>query len=127
MSVLVKWSVVMRQVIIYEGFKACGDVGNDEHFGLSFHAEKRMYQRSITLDQIQKVLEYGRMIHSRRARFYVIGHKEIKRMEILGLDVVGLENIQVVVDEKSSLILTTYKNKDFRQIRPKHRRERHMQ
>jgi hypothetical protein len=56
-----------------------------------------------------------------------MGRKEIKRLDKKGLEVGDLENIQIVVAEKSNLILTVYRNKDFRQIRPKHRRERRMQ
>jgi hypothetical protein len=73
------------------------------------------------------VLTYGRLIHSRRARLYVIGRKEIKRLEKTWLEAENLENIQIVVDERSNLVLTVYSNKDFRQIRPKHRRELRMQ
>jgi hypothetical protein len=103
------------------------DAANDGALDLTQHAEMRMSQRSIDLEQIQLVLSYGRLIHSRRARFYVMGRKEIKRLEKNGLEVSDLENIQIVVAKKSNLILTVYRNKDFRQIRPKHRRERRMQ
>ena len=116
----------MRIVIIDTYLDLSHTAANDEHFGLSQHALMRMSQRSIDLEQVQLVLSHGKMIHSRRARFYVVGHKEIKKLGVAGLDAEGLENIQVVVDEKSNRILTVYRNKDFRQIRPQHRRERHM-
>jgi hypothetical protein len=116
----------MRAVIIDTYLDLSHTAANDEHFGLSHHALRRMSQRSIYLEQVQLVLSHGKVIHSRRARFYVVGRKEIKRLGKAGLDVEGLENIQVIVDEKSNRILTVYRNKDFRQIRPKHRRERRM-
>jgi hypothetical protein len=119
--------VVMRAIIINTAIDQCYESANDEHFDLSTHAQMRMSQRSIGLEQLQLVLSYGRMIRSRRARFYVIGRKEIKSLEKQGLEVRGLENIQIIVDEKSSRISTVYRNRNFRQIRPKHRRERRMQ
>ncbi|MDB4806903.1 DUF4258 domain-containing protein [Pseudomonadales bacterium] len=117
----------MRAIIIDTAIDQSYEAANDEHFDLSQHAQMRMSQRSIDLEQVKLVLSHGRMIHSRRARFYVVGRKEIKRLEKAGLDVRNLENIQIVVDERSNRILTVYRNKDFRQIRPKHRRERRMQ
>jgi hypothetical protein len=117
----------MRSIGISSDVGQCGEVANDGVLDLSQHAEMRMSQRAIDLEQVQLVLSYGRLIHSRRARYYVMGRKEIERLEKKGLDVGGLENIQVVVAEKSNLILTVYRNKDFRQIRPRHRRERWLQ
>lgn len=116
----------MRAIVIDTVIDQSHQAANDEHFDLSQHAQVRMAQRSIDLEQVKLVLSYGRMIHSRLARFYVVGRKEIKRLEKAGLDVRNLENIQVVVDEKSNRVLTVYRNKDFRQIRPRRRRERRM-
>lgn len=99
---------------------------NDDCFTLTNHANQRMAQRAIHKNQILAVLEYGRIIHSRRARFYVLGKRDVKQLAKMGVDVRDIENIQVVVDEKSNAILTVYKNKDFRQIRPKRRRDRRM-
>jgi hypothetical protein len=117
----------MKSIILNMAINQCYEAVNDEHLDLSKHAQMRMSQRSIDLDQVQLVLTYGRVIHSRRARFYVIGRKEVKLLEKAGIEVGNLENIQIVVADKSNLILTVYRNKDFRQIRPKHRRERRMQ
>jgi len=100
---------------------------NDEHFCLSAHAEKRMSERAIDLCQVQQAISYGRIIHSRRARFYVIGKKELACLHHQGVEASHLENIQVVVDERSNTILTVYRNRDFRQIRPVHRHERKLQ
>ena len=116
----------MRAIIIDIGINQSYEAANDEYFDLSQHAQMRMSQRSINLEQVQLVLSYGRMIHSRRARFYVIGRKEVKRLEKAELEARNLENIQIVVDERSNRILTVYRNKDFRQVRPKHRHERRM-
>jgi hypothetical protein len=116
----------MRAVIIDTYLDLSHTAANDEHFGLSQHALMRMSQRSIDLEQVQLVLSHGKMMHSRRARFYVVGKKDVKRLAKAGLDTQNLENIQVVVEEKSNTIVTVYRNKDFRHIRPTSRRERHM-
>ena len=95
-------------------------------FSLSCHAIKRMSQRAINPEHIQLALEYGRLIHSRHAKFYVIGKKEVQRLGKEGVDLRQMEGLQVVVSEKTNLVMTVYKNKDFRQIRPQCRRQRHL-
>jgi hypothetical protein len=97
---------------------------NDEYFIVTEHALKRAEKRAIGIKQLETVLEYGRVIHSRRARFYVIGKREVKALKHLGSEIRQLENIQVVVDDKTNSVLTAYRNRDFRQIRPTSRRER---
>ncbi|MBE9396809.1 DUF4258 domain-containing protein [Pontibacterium sp. N1Y112] len=114
----------MRDVIVDTNLTQADKTDNDEHFELSHHAQTRMSQRSINLGEVQSVLQHGRVIHSRRARFYVVGHKDVERFSHAGIDVRALENIQVVVDEISNRILTVYRNRNFRQIRPTSRRER---
>jgi hypothetical protein len=116
----------MRTVFIDTGIESGHSAANDELFCLSHHAHIRMSQRSIDLAQIQNVLMHGKMMHSRRARFYVVGKRDVKRLAKAGLDTQNLENIQVVVEEKSNTIVTVYRNRDFRHIRPTSRRQRHM-
>lgn len=117
---------VMRKVIVDTKLNNVYDATNDVNFHLSKHAQLRMSQRLIDLKQIEKVLSYGRMIHSRSARFYVVGKKDTKRLSKTGISTQGLENMQVLVEEKSNTIITVYRNKNFRHIRPVHRCERHM-
>ena len=116
----------MREVIVDTMLSNICDATNDVNFHLSKHAQLRMSQRSIDLKQIEQVLSYGRMIHSRRARFYIVGKKDTKRLSKTGISTQGLENMQVLVEEKSNTIITVYRNKNFRHIRPVHRCERHM-
>ena len=97
-----------------------------QSFCLSQHAIKRMSQRAINSEQIQLALKYGRLIYSRHAKFYVIGKKEVQRHNKEGLDLRFMEGLQVLVNEKTNLVMTVYKNKDFRQIRPQCRRQRHL-
>jgi len=116
---------VMREVTVDKIMSNICEASNDVNFHLSQHAQLRMSQRSIDLKQIEKVLSYGRVIHSRRARFYVVGKKDTKRLSKNGVNTLGLENMQVLVEEKTNTIVTVYRNNDFRHIRPVHRRERH--
>lgn len=116
----------MRQVTVDTMLSNICETTNDIDFQLSKHAQLRMSQRSIDLKQIEKVLSYGRVIHSRRARFYVVGKKDTKRLSKTGINTQGLENMQVLVEGKTNTIVTVYRNKGFRHIRPVHRRERHL-
>ena len=116
----------MRYANIQKQFNVDTEAVDYNNFGLSVHAKTRMSQRNIDMKQVHLVLQLGKVIHSRKARFYVIGRKNIGRLSHQGIDAQSLENIQVVVDDKSNLILTVYKNSNFRQIRPKQRRERYM-
>lgn len=113
--------------ITFEATKSGGSTnGAAGEFRLSEHAIKRMAQRAINETQIQLALEHGRLIHSRHARFYVIGRKEVQKLRRDGLEVGILEGLQVVVGEKSNAVMTVYKNKNLRKIRPIRRRQRHL-
>ena len=93
-------------------------------FSFSGHATRRMSQRTISQEQVSLVLVYGRLIRSRGACFYVAGRKEVNRCAKEGVDLRSAEGIQVIVDERTNTVLTVYRNRNFRQIRPQHRRER---
>jgi hypothetical protein len=93
-------------------------------FNLSEHACSRMNQRCIDKRSLKAVLSFGRVIRSRGACFYVIGKRELHHLQKTGVDIYRLENTQVVVDEKSSTVITVYKNNNFRKIRPIKRCER---
>jgi len=91
---------------------------------ISHHAYKRMAQRGLSKDQVDLVLAYGRKFHARRAVYYVIGKKEIARLGNKIPKLIALEGIQVVVNSDDEVVLTAYRNHDFRQIRPRKRREK---
>lgn len=91
---------------------------------ISHHACKRMAQRGLSREQIDLVLAYGRKFHARRAVYYVIGKKEIARLGDKVPELIALEGIQVVLNSDDEVVLTAYRNRDFRQIRPCKRRER---
>ena len=93
---------------------------------VSKHADYRMHQRDIDKNIVELVLRHGRLIRSRRACFYVIGKRDVNQLQNKGVNTEGLENVHVVVDEKSNTVLTVYKNNNFRNIRPTHRRDRNL-
>ena len=93
-------------------------------FNLSEHACSRMNQRCIDKRSLKAVLTFGRVIRSRGACFYVIGKRDASQLQAMGINVQGLENTQVLVDERTSTVLTVYKNNNFRKIRPIKRCER---
>lgn len=93
---------------------------------LTEHARKRMEQRGVKEDALKLTLQFGRKIYSRRALFYVIGHKEIKKHGEQYPRLKALEGLQVVVDVESQKVLTVYRSHDLRQIRPKKRKHCHL-
>lgn len=93
---------------------------------LTKHARKRMGQRGVKEGAVKLALQFGRKIYSRRALFFVIGHKEINKHCEQYPELKDLEGLQVVVDVESNQILTVYRSHDLRQIRPKKRKHCHL-
>ena len=116
----------MRTITVENDVVVLAQFEGEQGFRLSQHAIKRMSQRAISPEQIRMALEYGRLIHSRNAKFYVVGKKEVQRHIREGLDLRMMEGLQVVVNEKKNLVMTVYKSRDFRQIRPQRRQQRHL-
>lgn len=92
---------------------------------ISNHAEFRMNQRGICQESIELVLEFGRQIYARRAIFYVIGRKEIAKHADIEPKLKLLEGLQVV-SASDGTVLTAYKNKNLRGIRPVSRQQSHL-
>ena len=96
------------------------DLHNDYY--LTRHAWERMSGRGLSPDTIRRVLTFGRIAHVRGATIYAVGRKEVERFEREGIDLSNAEGVQVVCT--SSAIMTAYRNRDFRGLRPRPRRAR---
>jgi hypothetical protein len=91
----------------------------------SRHAKQREDQRGITEKQVTLAYQYGRIIHARRATYYVVGKKEIDKHSAAEPALKEMNGIHLVVSSNGTL-LTVYKNKDLRKIRPSKHRHKHL-
>ncbi len=96
------------------------DIDFDD-YTLTQHAQQRMNVRGFSSAAVNQVLAYGRGIHTRGAIIYVVGRKEISLCESFGIDLSNLDGLQVVCSTDGA-VMTVYRNKDFRGLRPKRRR-----
>lgn len=90
---------------------------------LTRHAWERMTSRNLSSSAVQAALEYGRLAYVRGAAIYAIGRKEVERYASEGIDLTQHEGVQVVCTPQGT-ILTVYRNRDFRGLRPSRRRYR---
>jgi len=87
---------------------------------LTDHARRRMSERSISPNAVATVLLYGRDTHVRGAVIYAVGRKEILASRQRGRDLSTCEGIHVVCASDGQVI-TTYRNHDFRSLKPRRR------
>jgi hypothetical protein len=80
------------------------------------HATDRMSERGIPPEAVDKVLEYGREVPTRGGTVYAIGRQEVKRYAREGVDLVEYSGVQVVCTGHG-VVLTVYRNHNFRQLR----------
>lgn len=92
---------------------------SSEH--LSQHACQRMQQRSISINSVTKALAFGRVVRIRGASVYVIGRKEVARFSRDGIDLSSQEGVQVVCS-KDGTVITVYRNRELRGLKPRRRR-----
>lgn len=91
----------------------------------SQHAQTREGQRGISKKQVMLAYKYGRVIHARRATYYVIGKKEIERYGSIEPELKAMNGIQLVVSSNGT-VLTAFRNKDLRKIRPFKHSHKHL-
>ncbi|WP_445778060.1 hypothetical protein [Shewanella sp.] len=91
----------------------------------SQHAQVREGQRGISDKQVMLAYKYGRVIHSRRAVYYVIGNKEIKKYGDIEPELKNMNGVQVVMTANGT-VLTAFKNKDLRKVRPFKHSHKHL-
>ena len=85
-------------------------------YAITTHAERRMRTRGIKVDAVRAALEYGRVLRTRGAEIHVIGRREIAKSDERLSD--DYEGIQVVCSDDAS-ILTVYRNRNLRGLRPR--------
>ena len=59
---------------------------------------------------------YGRTIHAKGVTFFVIGHKEVQKYSVHGIDLGAAAGIQVLVS-RDGAIVTTYRSHDLHAIK----------
>lgn len=90
---------------------------------LTKHAAERMSTRSLPATAVAAAIAYGRVVHIRGADIHAIGRREVECHEREGIDLSRYEGVQVVCSVGGT-ILTVYRNRDFRGLRPRHGRRR---
>jgi hypothetical protein len=72
--------------------------------------------RRVSLDALEAVLIYGRTIWTRGAQIHAIGNREVRWGLLHGLDLRPFAGLQVVCTPEG-VVLTVYRNHDFRSLR----------
>lgn len=79
---------------------------------LTNHSLRRMAQRGIDVPDVLATMQYGRECYVRKARVHVIGKKEIRKAEKLGLDLRDHEGVHVVCSPEG-VVMTVYRNQQL--------------
>lgn len=90
------------------------------NYWLTHHAQQRIGARRISEKALAAALTYGRVVYTRGAKIYALGRKEVDRYDQQGIDLKDHEGIQVVC-LPNDVVLTAYRNRDFRGLRPRRR------
>lgn len=91
---------------------------------LTRHARRRMQMRAMSEEALALTLQFGRIVWTRGAQVFAIGYREVQRFLKEGIDLRPYEGVQVVCSPEGT-ILTVYRNRDFRRLRPAAGRGRH--
>jgi hypothetical protein len=87
---------------------------------LTEHAETRANARGIAQCDMESILAFGREVHTRGAVIYAVGRREVERAEAISEDISELEGWHIVCSRQGEII-TVYKNRDLRGLRPRRR------
>ncbi len=82
-----------------------------------------MTARGISAEAVGMVLEFGRRSHVRAAVIRVVGRKEVALARDYGIDLAPFEGIHVVCASDGAIV-TVYRNRDLRGLRPRRGRGR---
>ena len=91
----------------------------------SQHARMREGQRGISPKQVVLAFQYGRIIHARRAVYHVIGNKEIEKYGSIEPELKVMNGVQLVMSSNGT-VLTAFRNKDLRKVRPFKHNHKHL-
>lgn len=92
-----------------------------EDYALTQHALQRMDMRGFSSSEVNLAITFGRNVHTRGAIIYVVGRKEISLCAAFGIDLSDLDGLQVVCSNDGA-VMTVYRNRDLRGLRPRRRR-----
>jgi len=90
-------------------------------YRMTDHAWRRMTSRGLGSRAIDAALAYGRTVHTRGAEIHVIGNKEVDAYEAQGVNLRPYSGLQVVCCPSDGIVMTVYRNRDLRGLRPKRR------
>ncbi len=85
---------------------------NDTTFVTTDHAEQRMAQRNLSLDDVLFVLKYGKCYHRAGAMFFYLRGKDIPQRNQRDKRISKLEGATVILSRDAPAILTVYRNRD---------------
>lgn len=91
---------------------------HEENPVMTTHAKARMRQRSVSTPAIEAAMAFGREVHTRGATIYAIGRREVREAAALGEDLGAFEGVQVVCS-RDGAVITVYRNRDFKGLKPK--------
>ena len=97
---------------------AAHEAGRPSPLPITKHAQARMHERRLSDETVSMVMTYGRLARVRGAEIYAVGRKEVEQYLAEGLDLSRFEGVQVVCSPDGA-VLTVYRNKDFRGLRPR--------
>ncbi len=80
------------------------------------HAWQRMNTRGISLEAVRAALVFGRVNHGKGAVQFSIGRREAKEFVEEDHKLHEYEGIHVVIS-KNGVVLTTYRNRNFKNLR----------
>jgi len=90
-------------------------------YTMTRHAHNRMCQRGLSIEKIQRVLLYGEPVYDRSSLCFRVGRRVIAQCGKRGIDIRDLGGLHVITTD-DGVIMTVYRNRDFRRTRKTHRR-----
>jgi len=92
---------------------------------LTNHASARMGSRHISPAEVAFVMNNGRGYHVRGAVIYVMGRRDLKLFRNNKTITESIKGLQVVCAPDDDVVITVYRNTDFRHLRRKYRKISH--